>query len=31
VLGVVDGATGATLVNFDARGRARLTTRSALP
>ena len=26
VLGVIDEATGATLVNFDARGRARLTT-----
>jgi hypothetical protein len=31
VLGVVDDATAAVLVNFDARGRARLTTPPAPP
>jgi len=31
VLGVIDDATGATLVNFDARGRARLTPPPASP
>jgi hypothetical protein len=31
VLGVIDDATGATLVNFDARGHARLTPPSPAP